>query len=257
MALTNQQLERYARHIILKDVGGGGQKKLLKSKVLVVGAGGLGSPILMYLAAAGVGNIGIIDDDIVSLSNLQRQIIHQTKNLNTLKTASAKELIFDLNPDVKVTLFNERLNKENSTKIISQFDLVADGCDNFETRLIVNDVCFKTKTPLVSGALSQFEGQVSTFRSFENSTGGESLPCYRCFVPENPGDGDDNSCSEQGILGVIAGVVGTFQATEVIKELLGIGDSLAGKLLLYDALSSQTRIINLKRDEHCKTCGRQ
>jgi molybdopterin-synthase adenylyltransferase len=257
MALSDLQLERYARHIILKDVGGLGQKKLLNSKVLVIGAGGLGSPLLMYLAAAGVGKIGIIDDDVVALSNLQRQIIHKTSNIGTLKTLSSLEVINNLNPDVNVTIYNTRLSQNNSEDIIKDYDIVADGCDNFETRLLVNDICFKTKTTLVSGALSQFEGQVSTFRPKDKNQQGEFFPCYRCFVPENPGDGDGDSCSEQGVLGVVAGVVGSLQATEVLKELLGIGESLAGKLLLYDSLCSQTRLINLKRDIKCKTCGKK
>ncbi|MGY8985007.1 MAG: HesA/MoeB/ThiF family protein [Sphingomonadales bacterium] len=255
MTLTDQQLERYARHIILKDVGGLGQKKLLKSKVLIVGAGGLGAPLIMYLAAAGVGTIGIIDDDLVTLSNLQRQIIHQTKNIGLSKTQSSLEMVKNINPDVNVRLYQERLTLKNAETIIKKFDLVADGCDNFETRLLVNDVCYKTQTPLVSGALSQFEGQVATYKPFENNQQNEPYPCYRCLVPENPGDGGGDSCSDQGVLGIIAGVVGTLQATEVLKELLGIGKSLCGKLLIYDALSSNTRLINLKRDIKCKTCG--
>lgn len=252
MKLTDQQLDRYARHIILKEVGGVGQKKLLAAKVLVVGAGGLGSPILLYLAAAGVGTIGIIDDDVVSLSNLQRQVAHDTANLGIAKTDSAEMRVNALNPDVAVIKHNKKITEENAEGIIAGYDIVADGCDNFETRLLVNDTCAKLGKTLVSAALSQFEGQLATFKPFAASA--SPLPCYRCFVPSVPSDQEEQSCSERGILGVIAGVLGTMQATEVLKEILDIGDSLAGKILIYDALSNRQRVITLPRDPNCPTC---
>jgi adenylyltransferase/sulfurtransferase len=252
MKLTDQQLDRYARHIILKEVGGIGQKKLLAAKVLVVGAGGLGAPLILYLAAAGVGTIGIVDFDIVSLSNLQRQVIHDTSAVGTAKTDSAEARVNAINPDVTVIKHCEELTPSNVDEIIAQYDIVADGCDNFETRLLVNDACAKLKKTLVSAALSQFEGQLATFKPF--ATSDKPLPCYRCFVPEVPSDQTEQSCSERGILGAIAGVLGTMQATEVLKEILDIGDSLAGKILIYDALSQRQRVIGLPREPNCPTC---
>ena len=252
MKLTDQQLERYARHIILKEVGGVGQKKLLSAKVLVVGAGGLGSPLLLYLAAAGVGTIGIVDSDIVSLSNLQRQVVHDTFYVGKAKTDSAETRVNAINPDVSVIKHTEKLTTKNAKKLIEAYDIVADGCDNFETRLLVNDTCAMLNKTLVSAALSQFEGQLATFKPFAKSD--KPLPCYRCFVPQVPADQEEQSCSERGILGVIAGVLGTMQATEVLKEILNIGESLAGKILIYDALSQRQRIIGLPRDPNCPTC---
>lgn len=247
MALSDDQIERYARHIILKEVGGPGQQTLLKSKVLVIGAGGLGSPLLMYLAAAGVGTLGVIDDDTVDLSNLQRQIIHMTSSLDQEKVFSAKNMIANINPDVSVITYHKRLDKHNAEEIISEYDIVADGCDNFSTRFLVNDICLKQKKPLISGALSQFDGQLATFKGYE-----EDYPCYRCLVPDHPKG--ILSCAEAGILGAVAGVVGTMQAVEVLKELLEIGDSLAGKLIIYDSLSAASRIIKLPKDPGCKHC---
>lgn len=248
MALSDDQLERYARHIILKEVGGPGQQKLMQSKVLVIGAGGLGSPLLMYLAAAGVGTIGIIDDDTVDLSNLQRQIIHMTDKLGEGKTASAKQMILSINPDINVVTYQTRLTEDNAEEIIKPYDIVADGCDNFTTRFLVNDLCLKHKKPLVSGALSQFDGQLATFKGYE-----ADKPCYRCLVADHPRG--VLSCAEAGILGAVAGVVGSMQATEVIKEILDLGDSLAGKLVIYDALSAASRTIKLPKDPGCKHCG--
>ena len=248
MALSDDQLERYARHIILKEVGGPGQQKLMNAKVLVIGAGGLGSPLLMYLAAAGVGTIGVIDDDTVELSNLQRQIIHMTDTLGQGKTASAKHMIANINPDINVIAYQKRLCEENAREIIKSYDIIADGCDNFTTRFLVNDLCLKYKKPLISGALSQFDGQLSTFKGYE-----KDKPCYRCLVPDHPRG--VLSCAEAGILGAVAGVIGTMQAIEVLKEILGLGDSLAGKLLIYDALSAATRTIKLPKDPGCKYCG--
>ena len=248
MALTDDQLERYARHIILKEVGGPGQQNLMRAEVLVIGAGGLGSPLLMYLAAAGVGTIGIIDDDQVDLSNLQRQIIHKTAEVGTDKTESARRVITEINPDVKVITHQERLGEDNAEKIIKLYDIVADGCDNFTTRFLVNDISLKHKIPLISGALSQFDGQLATFKGYDTDK-----PCYRCLVPNHPSG--VLSCAEAGILGAVAGVVGTMQAIEVLKEILNLGDSLAGKLLIYDALCASSRTIKLPKDPGCKFCN--
>ncbi|MBT5072304.1 MAG: molybdopterin-synthase adenylyltransferase MoeB [Kordiimonadaceae bacterium] len=248
MSLTDDQLERYARHIILKEVGGPGQQKLMKARVLVIGAGGLGSPLMMYLAAAGVGTIGIIDDDTVDLSNLQRQIIHMTPSLGSDKVASAKQTISEINPEINVITYAERLDEDNANDIISAYDIVADGCDNFTTRFLVNDICMKNKVPLISGALSQFDGQLATFKGYESDK-----PCYRCLVPEHPRG--VLSCAEAGILGAVAGVLGTMQAVEVLKEILELGDGLAGKLLIYDALNAASRTIKLPKDPGCKYCN--
>jgi molybdopterin-synthase adenylyltransferase len=248
MALSDDQLERYARHVILKEVGGPGQQKLMRAKVLVIGAGGLGSPLLMYLAAAGVGTIGIIDDDTVDLSNLQRQIIHTTPDLNRTKTDSAKSTIQSLNPDINVIAYAERLTSDNAADIIKKYDIVADGCDNFTTRFLVNDLCLHNKIPLISGALSQFDGQLATFKGYL-----DDKPCYRCLVPSHPQG--VLSCAEVGILGAVAGVVGTMQAVEILKEILEIGDSLSGKLIIYDALSAASRTIKLPKDPGCTHCN--
>ena len=248
MMLDDDQLERYARHIILKEVGGPGQQKLSNAKVLVIGAGGLGSPLLMYLAAAGVGTLGIIDDDVVGLSNLQRQIIHMTNRLDDKKTQSAEDMIKAINPNVSVNTYPTRLDDGNADEIISQYDIVADGCDNFTTRFLVNDTCLKLKKPLISGALSQFDGQLATFKGYE-----DERPCYRCLVPDHPTG--VLSCAEAGILGAVAGVIGTMQAVEVLKEILNLGDNLAGKLLIYDALSATSRTIKLPKDPGCKYCN--
>lgn len=254
MTLSDDQLDRYARHIILKEIGGPGQQKLLKSKVLIIGAGGLGSPCLMYLAAAGVGTLGIVDNDEVSLSNLQRQIIHETKNVGAPKTTSAGETIARINPDIKVVPHTIRLTKNNARDLIKGYDIVADGCDNFETRLAINDACVKEKVPLVSAALMRFDGQLSTFKPFAKDGDGNPYPCYRCFVPEAPPN-EGLSCAEIGILGAVAGVMGTLQAVEVIKEILGLGETLAGQLLLYDGLSTSFRKIRLPKDPLCPVCS--
>ncbi|WP_262692763.1 HesA/MoeB/ThiF family protein [Kordiimonas aestuarii] len=252
MDFTDEQLERYARHIILKEVGGTGQAKLLGSKVLVVGAGGLGAPMLMYLAAAGVGTIGIIDDDVVELSNLQRQVIHTTENIGKAKVESAAEAIRALNPDVTVKLYQDRITLANARQIIADYDVVADGCDNFKTRLIVSDGCVALEKTLVSAALGPYEGQVATFKPHA----GEGLPCYRCFLPEAPPEREAGTCADFGILGAVAGMLGTMQALEVLKEITGVGESLAGKILLVDALSMMTRKIALPRDPMCRACGK-
>lgn len=255
MILSDNQLERYARHIILSEIGGPGQKKLLKSKVAVIGAGGLGSPVLMYLAAAGVGTIGIVDDDAVSLSNLQRQIIHATGNIGELKTSSAQKALFEINPDTKVILHQVRLTGDNAAALIKEYDIVADGCDNFETRLAVNAACYREKVPLVSAALMKFDGQLATFKPFDKDKNGNPLPCYQCLVPKAPRMAGQ-TCAEVGILGTIAGVMGAMQATEVIKEILGIGDSLAGKLILYNGLEATFKTIKLPKDPGCPCCSK-
>ncbi|MQA65000.1 MAG: molybdopterin-synthase adenylyltransferase MoeB [Alphaproteobacteria bacterium] len=247
---TDQQLERYARHIILPELGGKGQEKLLRSSVLVVGAGGLGSPLLMYLGAAGVGRIGIVDDDAVDLSNLQRQVIHATSRIGQPKVESAAQAIAAINPDVTVETFPARLDPGNVMEMIARFDLVADGTDNFATRFLLNDACYFARKPLVSAALLRFEGQISTFRAYEGDN-----PCYRCIFPAPPPEGLIPTCAEGGVLGAVAGVVGCLQATEVIKELLGIGDSLAGKLVVMDALTATFRRITVRRDPACPLCG--
>ena len=248
MALNDEQLERYARHIVLKEIGGPGQQKLLKARVLIIGAGGLGSPCLIYLAAAGVGTIGVIDDDTVSLSNLQRQIAHGTPDLGRAKTESASDAATRINPDVKIIQHRERLTAENALDIISQYDLVADGCDNFSTRFLVNDACYFARVPLVSAAVGQFEGQVAVFRAFERDAEGKPKPNYRDFVGETPPPGAVPTCEEAGVMGALTGVVGSLQALEVIKEITGAGESLAGKLLIYDALDTRFRTVKLKWD---------
>jgi len=250
MSLNDHQLERYARHIILREIGGAGQKRLLAARVLVIGAGGLGSPLLLYLAAAGVGTIGIVDDDVVSLSNLQRQVLHSTPSVGRPKTTSATHAIARLNPDVSIIPHNERLTAKNAEMIISTYDIVADGSDNFETRFLVNDVCYQMGKPLVSAALGQFEGQLTTFRAFE-----DNKPCYRCLFPAPPARGLAPSCDEAGVLGAMAGVMGAMQGVEVIKEILGIGKSLSGRLLIYDALESTTRTIKFSKDPACLLCA--
>lgn len=249
--LTDQQLERYARHVILDEVGEDGQGKLLDAKVLVVGAGGLGAPLLLYLAAAGVGTLGVIDDDTVDLSNLQRQVIHDEAGVGRPKVESALQRLHALNPDIRIETFQTRLTAENADGIVAGFDIVADGSDNFTTRYLLNDVCFRQKKTLVSAALLRFEAQLSTFKAHL----GAPHPCYRCLFPEQPPEDLIPRCESAGILGSVAGVMGTLQATEVLKEILGIGDGLSGRLLMYDALSPQFREVRFKRDPDCRTCG--
>ena len=251
---TEDQIKRYARHILLPQVGGIGQEKLLNSKVLVIGAGGLGSPVLMYLAAAGVGTIGVIDDDHVELSNLQRQIAHTTESVGMSKVESAARTLKAITPDVNVITYKERFGPANAIELISAYDLVTDGSDNFATRFLVNDAAYFAKRPLVSGAILRFDGQVSTFKNFPGGDHQDG-PCYRCIFREPPPPGQVPSCSEAGVLGVLCGTVGSLQTTEILKELLGIGDSLSGALLVYDALATQFRRIAVKRDIGCPLCG--
>ena len=250
MDFTDAQLHRYARHIILPELGGVGQAKLMRSSVLVVGAGGLGAPLLLYLAAAGVGRIGVIDDDVVELSNLQRQVIHDTAAVGIAKVESAKAAVARVNPEVKLEAHRTRLTADNALELISRYDLVADGSDNFPTRFLVNDAAFFAKKPLVSAAILRFEGQLATFKAHDGHS-----PCYRCIFHEAPPAGLIPTCSEGGILGAVAGALGSLQATEILKELAGIGDSLAGSLLIYDALGTTFRKVKVKRDPECPLCG--
>jgi molybdopterin/thiamine biosynthesis adenylyltransferase len=253
VTLTEAQFERYARHLILDEVGEEGQAKLMAARVLVVGAGGLGSPLLLYLAAAGIGTLGIVDDDTVDLSNLQRQIVHPTARIGALKVESARDTVAAINPEVAVETHAERLDATNAAALVRRYDLVADGSDNFATRYLLNDVCFAERRTLVGAALSPFDGQLSTFKAYL----GPPHPCYRCLFREPPPPDLVPRCETAGILGAVAGVIGTLQATEVLKELLGLGDGLSGQLLMYDALRASFHKIKLSRDPECPTCGRR
>src|SRR5512144_35073 len=248
MEFTEDQILRYSRHILLPEVGGEGQEKILNARVVLVGAGGLGSPVGYYLAAAGVGTIGVIDNDRVEISNLQRQIAHNTSRLGVLKADSAKETYETLNHDVKVVTHKERLTSANIKDIIKDYDIVVDGSDNFPTRYLVNDACVMLKKTLVSAAVFRFEGQVMSIYPGEG-------PCYRCLFEVPPPPGMVPSCQEAGILGVVTGVVGTLQATEVVKAILGIGEPLKGRLLLWNALDMSFRTVKVPRNKECPVCG--
>ncbi|HUJ47654.1 MAG TPA: molybdopterin-synthase adenylyltransferase MoeB [Rhizomicrobium sp.] len=250
MALTDEEVERYARHIVLREVGGAGQARLKAAKVLVVGAGGLGSPVILYLAAAGVGTIGVVDFDTVSLSNLQRQIAHRTADIGRPKTASAADAATAINPDVSLVPHPMRLTADNALDLIRRYDIVADGSDNFATRFLVNDACFFAGKTLVSAAVTEFDGQLATFKPRAGD-----FPCYRCLFPEPPPPGTAPSCSEAGILGAAAGVMGTLQALEVMKEIIGLGESLAGHLVIYEALTTRFRNVRVRKDPACALCG--
>ncbi|HJO48586.1 MAG TPA: molybdopterin-synthase adenylyltransferase MoeB [Candidatus Scalindua sp.] len=245
---TDEQINRYSRHIILPEVGGKGQKKLLEAKVFLVGAGGLGSPAAFYLAAAGIGKIGIADNDNVDFSNLQRQILHSTKDVDYPKAQSAKETIEDLNPDVEVVPYTDRLNSDNIIDIIKDYDVILDGSDNFPTRYLVNDACVMLGKPLSHGAIFRFDGQATTIIPGEG-------PCYRCLYETPPPPDLVPSCQEAGVLGVIAGTIGVIQATEVIKLILGKGDLLNGKLLLYDSLGMDFKKLKIQRNPDCPICS--
>jgi adenylyltransferase/sulfurtransferase len=247
-ALSHEELRRYSRHLILPEVGLEGQKKLKNASVLLVGAGGLGSPLAMYLAAAGVGRLGLVDFDVVDESNLQRQLLHGTGDVGRAKLDSARDRIEDLNPHVQVDLHEVRLSSENALDIIRDYDIVADGTDNFPTRYLVNDACVLTGTPNVYASIFRFEGQVSVFATQDG-------PCYRCLYDEPPPPGLVPSCAEGGVLGVLPGTVGTLQATEVIKLICGIGEPLVGRLLLFDALSMRFRTLKLRKNPDCPVCG--
>jgi adenylyltransferase/sulfurtransferase len=233
--LSSDELERYARHIVLREVGGPGQAALGRSRVLVVGAGGLGAPVLLYLAAAGVGTLGIIDDDVVSLSNLQRQVIHATPDIGAAKVDSAAAMIRRLNPHVVVEQHNVRLTVQNALDLIGGYDLVADGSDNFATRYLVSDACYFAGKPLVSAALGAFDGTLTTIRAHERGADGKPNPTYRCLFPEPPPPGTVPACAEAGILGALAGVLGSMMALEVIREIVGFGEGLVGRLVMLDA----------------------
>ena len=255
MDLSETQIRRYARHILLKEVGGEGQARLLRSKVLVVGAGGLGSPLLLYLAAAGVGTLGVIDADTVDLSNLQRQIVHTTARIGEPKVDSARHMLAGINPEVTVITHSERIASANALSVIAGYDIVADGSDNFETRFLLNDACYFARKTLVSGAILRFDGQLATFKAHEVRADGTHGPCYRCIFREPPPAGEIPSCAEAGVLGALCGVVGSLQATEVLKEILGIGESMSGWLMLCDGLAAEMRKIRVPADPGCPLCG--
>jgi molybdopterin-synthase adenylyltransferase len=235
--LTNDELERYARHIVLREVGGPGQLALRRARVLVIGAGGLGAPVLLYLAAAGVGTLGIVDDDVVALSNLQRQVIHATPDLGRPKVDSAAEVIERLNPHVAVEPHGVRLSAANAVDLIGRYDIVADGSDNFPTRYLVSDACYFAKKPLVTAAVGSFDGTLTTIRAHERGTDGRPNPTYRCLFPEPPPAGTVPACAEAGILGALTGILGSLMALEVIREIVGFGEGLVGRLLMVDARS--------------------
>jgi molybdopterin/thiamine biosynthesis adenylyltransferase/rhodanese-related sulfurtransferase len=246
--LNDAQRNRYSRHLLVPEVGEAGQIKLLDARVLLIGAGGLGSPAALYLAAAGVGTLGLVDDDVVDESNLQRQIVHNMTRVGQPKTSSARQTIEALNPDVKVVEHNERLVAENVIGILNQYDLIIDGADNFPTRYLLNDASLLTRKPVVHGSIFRFEGQITVFQPHEG-------PCYRCLFPEPPPPELAPSCAEAGVLGVLPGIIGSLQAVEAIKLLLGIGDPLVGRLLLYDALETSFRELRLRRNPECPACG--
>ncbi len=246
---SEEELERYARHIVLHEIGGPGQQRLRAARVLVIGAGGLGSPAILYLAAAGVGTIGIVDNDEVSLSNLQRQVLHATDEVGRLKTASAARAVARINPHVRVVEHTRRLEPENADELIAAYDLVLDGSDNFDTRYLVNARAAAARRPLVSAAMGRWEGQISVFRPW---AGG---PCYQCIFPEAPEPGLVPACAEAGVLGALAGVMGAMQAAEAVKLITGAGQPLDGRLLLYDALGAEVRTIRLAKRADCPVCA--
>jgi molybdopterin/thiamine biosynthesis adenylyltransferase/molybdopterin converting factor small subunit len=246
-ALTPEQVNRYSRHIIMPQVGPSGQRKIMESSVLIVGAGGLGSPIAVYLALAGIGKIGIVDFDTVDISNLQRQILHQNDDIGKPKVQSARETILAYNPDVEVVAHEAPLTSDNSLEIIGRYDYVINGADNFAARYLVNDTCYFLKKPLVDGSILLFDGQVTVYLPDEG--------CYRCLYPSPPPPGMVPSCAEAGVLGALCGTIGTMQATEVLKLILGVGETLHGRLLLYDALAMEVRQVKIRRDPKCVLCG--
>jgi len=248
---TEDELHRYSRHILLREVGATGQARLRAARVLIVGAGGLGSPLAMYLAAAGVGTLGLVDHDVLELSNLQRQIAHTTARIGQRKVDSAAEALRGLNPGVTLELHPRRMDAATARELIPRYDVICDGTDNFPTRFLLGDACHLLGRPLVSAAVLRFEGQLSVFRAHE----GAPHPCHRCLNPEMPPPGLVPSCSEAGVLGAVVGVMGTLQATEVLKLIMGIGEGMSGRLLLWDALDARFRTVRLKRDPACALCG--
>src|SRR5436853_4916543 len=248
MDLNNDEIRRYSRHLILPEVGLGGQKKICSTSVLCIGAGGLGSPIAMYLAAAGIGKLGVLDFDTVDFSNLQRQILHGTEDVGRPKAESAKDTIQRINPNTEVVLHNTRISSENALEIIAQYDIVVDGTDNFPTRYLTNDACVLLKKPNVYGSIFRFDGQASVFYPPHG-------PCYRCLYPEPPPPGEVPSCAEGGVLGILPGVIGVIQATEAVKLILGTGEPLIGRLMHYDALRMSFREFKVRRNPKCPVCG--
>ncbi len=247
MPLTPEQVKRYSRHIIMSDVGSVGQRKLIQSKALILGAGGLGSPSAIYLALAGVGTIGLVDFDVVEISNLQRQVLHHTADIGRPKIQSAKDNILAYNPDINVALHEVRLESDNAREIISQYDMVINGADNFATRYLVNDACYLEGKPLIDGSILIFDGQSTVFIPGQG--------CYRCLFPSPPPPGMVPNCAEAGVLGALTGLVGSIQATEALKLMIGIGESLSSRLLLIDALSMNFREVKIKRNPNCPLCG--
>ena len=246
--MSETELDRYSRHIMLREIGGQGQSKLRNAKVLVIGAGGLGSPVLSYLSAAGVGTIGVIDDDLVSLSNLQRQVLFDEDHLDYPKVFAAKDKIKKLNPFIDILPFNRRLTTLEAELLFIEFDLIVDGSDNYSTRQVVNLACVKLNKPLVSGAISQWEGQVSIFNETKNSA------CYACIFPIEPADGLAPNCAEGGVMGALPGIIGSVMASEVIKKITGAGVNLTNKLMIFDALNNEFSKINIKKNINCKIC---
>lgn len=255
MTLTTPEIERYKRHLVLKDVGGAGQQRLKAARVLLVGAGGLGSPLLAYLAAAGVGTIGIVDDDVVTLSNLQRQIIHETASVGLPKVESARAMAGRLNPHVTIEAHDTRLTAANALDLVGRYDLVADGSDNFATRYLVSDACYFARKTLVYGAVGPFDGYVSTFKPHLRTAAGTPYPSYRCLFPQAPPPGTVANCAEVGVLGAVVGVIGTLMATEVLKEVLDLGTSLAGRLLIWDALAAEFNELKIAWDPNNALSG--
>jgi adenylyltransferase/sulfurtransferase len=236
---------------VLPEIGGIGQSKLIASRVLVLGAGGLGAPLLQYLAAAGIGTVGVVDDDTVDLSNLQRQVIHRTDDIGVAKVVSAQRALSDINPEVTVQAHPERLTARNVERLVADYDIVADGSDNFATRYLLNDTCFRLRKPLVAAAILRFDGQISTYKAWH----GADHPCLRCVFPEAPSEDAVPSCAQAGVLGALAGTLGAMQATEVVKEILGVGRSLSGRLLTYDALDGSWEEMTIAKRPDCPTCG--
>jgi molybdopterin-synthase adenylyltransferase len=249
MTLSDTQLDRYARHIVLRDIGGAGQSKLLSSYILLIGAGGIGCPAIQYLAAAGVGTISVVDDDVVSLSNLQRQVLYSAEQIGEAKVDVAKVAVARLNPDVQFHAIKQRIDRGTSAKILNNVDVVIDGSDNFATRLIVNDLCLAAKVPLVSAAIGQFHGQIGTFTGHL-----PDRPCYRCFVGDAHDPDDCDDCATQGVLGAMCGLMGSFAAMEAIRLLTGFGDDAAGKLHIFDGMKPAMRTITLPKDPACSSC---
>ncbi|UCH92002.1 MAG: molybdopterin-synthase adenylyltransferase MoeB [Nitrospirota bacterium] len=249
MQFTDSQISRYSRQMILNEVGGKGQKKLQDARVLVIGAGGLGSPAALYLVAAGIGTLGLTDGDVVDLSNLQRQILHTTDRIGVSKVESGGKLLSALNPETTLELYPEHVSKENIMPLLEQYDIILDGSDNFSTRFLINDACFFAKKTLISGSIFRFEGQLATIKPHEG------FPCYRCLYPEPPPAGLVPNCQEAGVLGVLAGTIGVLQANEAIKEILGLGETLADRLLLYDALDMTFRKVGRPKAPDCPLCG--